>query len=125
MDIKITNVGFNDGQAFLGCQVGNQTTRGHLEIGVPQAEYIEAMTNNTLIDLAAKHITKLCEAAAAVQEVKITEIANQLALITKQNEILTKAMLELGQTVSKEEKEETIDEVKETEEVVEEKAEEV
>lgn len=125
MDIKITNVGFNNGAAFLGCQVGNLTTRGHLEIEVPQEEYIKAMTDNTLIDLAAEHITNLCESAAAVQEVKITEIANRLALITKQNEILTKAMLELGQAVSKEEKEEHIDEVEETEEVVEEKTEEV
>lgn len=78
MQTQIGGVGFFEGNASISCQVATDNIRGHLDVIVSQEEYKEALFNDTLVDLATKHISAMVGEAAKVQQVKIEELQKEL-----------------------------------------------
>jgi len=100
MNINITNIGFNAGKVFIGCQIANDIVRGHLEIETTEQEYKDAISNNTLIELVTKYISKMIEVTQEVEENKYINLQEEVQNIKEKNKILEGAIADLGELVA-------------------------
>lgn len=78
MQIEIQGAGFYQGKVEVSCMVAHNNIRGNLQISIEQQEYVEALSNNTLVTLVTKYIAEINETATAVQQVKIEELQKEL-----------------------------------------------